>query len=49
MLLKVVELKRELSERGLTITGIKSDLITRLEDYLLKQGRVLYNRELLMT
>ena len=48
MLLKVVELKKELSERGLTVTGVKSDLIARLEDYLLKQGRVLYSRELLM-
>ncbi|XP_028391917.1 SAP domain-containing ribonucleoprotein-like [Dendronephthya gigantea] len=36
--LKVVELKKELHERGLSITGNKSDLIARLEEYLLKQG-----------
>jgi hypothetical protein len=37
---KVVELKKELQERGLSITGNKSDLIFRLEEYLLKHGMV---------
>ena len=36
--LKVVELKKELNDRGLSITGNKSDLISRLEEHLLKQG-----------
>ncbi|CAB4022334.1 Hypothetical predicted protein [Paramuricea clavata] len=36
--LKVVELKKELQERGLSISGNKSDLIARLEEYILKQG-----------
>ncbi|XP_046846027.1 SAP domain-containing ribonucleoprotein-like isoform X2 [Xenia sp. Carnegie-2017] len=34
--LKVVELRKELHERGLSITGNKSDLISRLEEHLLK-------------
>ena len=33
--LKVVELKKELAERGLTMLGSKSDLVARLEDFLL--------------
>lgn len=36
--LKVVELKKELAERGLIMTGNKSDLVARLEEYMLKRG-----------
>jgi hypothetical protein len=39
-LFQVVELKKELQERGLNISGNKSDLIARLEEYILKQGMV---------
>ena len=34
--LKVNELKRELQERGLSVSGNKSDLVSRLEEYLLR-------------
>ena len=32
--LKVIELKKELHDRGLATSGNKSDLIARLEEYL---------------
>ena len=32
--LKVIELKKELHDRGLTTSGNKSDLIARLQEYL---------------
>ena len=38
--LRVVELKKELAERGLTMSGSKNDLLARLEDFLLKQESV---------
>ena len=39
--LKVLELKKELAERNLTVTGNKTELIARLEDYLSKHGEYL--------
>ena len=38
--LTVVELKKELAIRGLIVSGNKSDLVSRLEDFLLKQEDV---------
>ena len=43
--LTVVELKKELAIRGLTVSGNKSDLVARLEDFLLKQEHVKCFRE----
>jgi len=36
--LKVAELRKELADRGLAIKGNKSELISRLEDHLEKEG-----------
>ena len=38
--LKVVELKKELAEIELTVSGSKNNLVARLEDFLLKQEGV---------
>ena len=38
--LKVFELKKELVERGLTVSGNKNNLFARLEDFILKQEGV---------
>jgi hypothetical protein len=41
--LKVVELRRRVSELGLDTKGTKAELITRVEKYLNEQGTALFD------
>ena len=43
--LTVVKLKKELAIRGLIVSGNKSDLVSRLEDFLLKQGAKCFSED----